>query len=72
MHPHLTNLDRSQTNNLSITHMRSRTVHEQPFANKMLLLLNTVLVAPRFVFDSEESFWSGWNALRGALEAGGP
>ena len=22
--------------------------------------------------DSEESFWSGWNALRGALEARGP
>ena len=24
------------------------------------------------VFDSEESFWSGLNGLRGALEAGGP
>ena len=23
-------------------------------------------------WDSEESFGSGWNALRGALEAGGP
>ena len=23
-------------------------------------------------FDSKESSWSGWNALRGALEAGGP
>ena len=23
------------------------------------------------LFDSEE-WWSGWNALRGALEAGGP
>ena len=23
-------------------------------------------------FDSDEPSWSGWNALRGALEAGGP
>ena len=25
-----------------------------------------------YCFDSEESCWSGWNALCGALEAGSP
>ena len=25
-----------------------------------------------FLFDSEGSLWSGWNALRSALEARGP
>ena len=37
-------------------------------------LLGTVgpVAACLFSFDSEKSFWSGWNALRSALEAGGP
>ena len=30
----------------------------------------TSLLSDFFSFDSEESFWSGWIALRSALEAG--
>ena len=33
---------RSQTTSLTVTRMRSRTVREQPLANKVLFLLNTV------------------------------
>ena len=38
--------NRPRANNLIITHMRSRTVHEQPFTNKALFLLDTVEVTP--------------------------
>ena len=34
--------NRSLTNNLNVTHVHSRSAHEQPFAKKVLFLLNTV------------------------------
>ena len=40
-------MNRSWTDNLNITHMRSRSVHKPPFTNSVSLLLNTVVVTPR-------------------------
>ena len=41
--------NRSRTTSLNVKHMRSRTVHEQPFADRVVLLLNTVWVTPRLI-----------------------
>ena len=48
-----------------LTHLPSQVV-------SLRTLISVSLDMFLFFFYSEESLWSGWNALRGALEAGGP
>ena len=38
----------------------------------VIVLVLVLVIVIVLVIDSEDFVWSGWNALRGALEAGGP